>query len=125
MIKGIYKIPAIKYAFFITSSFDEIELDQEKKRNKHFENIFLSKDNICSKEKRSWIFELTSENELIQVLSMCMSGINISSNLSCSQPDCLELLAMNLIKNNNESSNLNNSKFLGLINDEDIIEVFI
>lgn len=118
MIKAIYKLPAIKHVFFITSSLDQIleylVVKEVEKRNRQL----FSKDRICSQE--SWKFELITDKELLNVISM-HGGDFEYDYLSCHKSSCLELLTINILKSN-ESSNF---KFLGSIKDEDIIEVFL
>ena len=129
MIKGIYKVPAIKHAFFIISSPDkiseEIGLEEVEKRNKHLEHILLSKNYICPTEIESWTFEVLFEKNFLRVLSTCMSRVGISSKISSHNPACLELLAINLVKTNKEPSDLKTPRMLGVADDEDVIEVFI
>lgn len=106
--------------------FDEtsIGLEEIEKRSKRLENILRSKYYRCSKEIESWTFEIVFESDFLQVLSKCIPKVKISSNPSCHNP-CLELLAMNLVKTNESSSEINSQKLLGIVDDEDIIEVFI
>lgn len=123
MIKAIYKLPAIKHVFFITSSLDQVlenylGVKEVEKRNRQIEHILFSKDWICSQE--SWKFELITDKELLKAVSL-HGGDFEYDYLSCHKSSCLELLTINILKSN-ESSNF---KVLGSIKDEDIIEVFL
>lgn len=132
MIKGIYKLPAIKHAFFIMSSLEDFggnsaESPDSKKRMEYFEHILQLRDHICPKEIPLWTLEVVSESEFLKVLEQRMPKGKVSSNLSSHNPECLELLAINLIKTPEQSSDLalKTPTVLGVIPDEDIIEVFI
>lgn len=132
MIKGIYKLPAIKHAFFIVSSLEEFEVSlieslDNKKRMEYFEHILRSKDHICPKEIPLWTLKVVSESEFLKVLEQHMPKGKVSSNLSSHNPECLELLAINLIKTPEKSSDLppSTSKVLSVMAEDDIIEVFI
>lgn len=103
------------------------ESPDSKKRMEYFEHILQLRDHICPKEIPLWTLEVVSESEFLKVLEQRMPKGKVSSNLSSHNPECLELLAINLIKTPEQSSDLalKTPTVLGVIPDEDIIEVFI
>lgn len=128
-IKGIYTLPALKYVFFVISSFDECcdffkEEEQIDKRRKYLERIIRLKncDNVTINKK--WTLQVISESDLLSVIKHKQGGV--SSIQSSHFPDHLELLAMNLLKPSKSSdSPFYTPKVLSRVPDEDIIEVFI
>ena len=98
-----------------------------KRRREYFEHILRSRDHICPKEVPLWTLEIVSERDFLSVLEQRMPKGKVSSNLSCHNPECLELLAINLVKTPEQSSDptYESPKQLGVVPDEDIIEVFI
>jgi hypothetical protein len=127
MIKGIYKIPEIKHAFFIVSSQNESGetqslLPQNKKRKEYFEHILKWKGRIDPKEAQSWKLRIVSETEFLEALEQSMSTNQVLPSQSSEPSESLELVAINLVKTSDDSAE---RKQLGFIENEDVIEVFI
>ena len=131
MIKGIYKIPAIRHAFFIVDSLSELEGEPLSPSSfaegkEYFEHILESKDHICPKEAQQWKLRVVSSEQFLQVLEKCTPKGLVSPNQSSRNPEYLELLAINLLKTPvSNPDSLHTSKYLGVVPDEDVIEVFI
>lgn len=123
-IIGIYKIPAIKHAFFIVSSLKEFSgnsrrLPENKRRMEYFEHILR-----C---KHQWTLKLMSESDFLTVLKQHKPKGIVSPNQSSCSPASLELLTINLAKTPENCLDwaYTSKKILSVIPDEDIIEVFI
>lgn len=132
MIVGIYKIPKIKHALIIVAPSDEFssnlqQLQKNKKRMECFEQILRSKDHRIPKEAQQWTLEVVSKIDFLKVLKLNKPKGKVSSNLSFHNPECLELLAINLVKTPEKTSDwtLDTPTALSSIPEEDIIEVFI
>lgn len=125
-VKAIYKIPALKHAFFIVSSLDEFsekseETQKSKIRMEYFEHILHSKDCTLPIEIQQWTLKVMSHTDFVSAIKRRNPiGQVLSNQTSCEDPE-LELLAINLTKN---SSGLE-TKELSFTEDADIIEVFI
>lgn len=88
----------------------------------YFGHILQSINHIFPKEIPQWTLELISENDFQKVLEQCKPTEKVSSNQS-SNPEFLDLLAINAVKTNDPS--LDTLTYLSTVPDEDIIEVFI
>ena len=120
IIKGIYTLPNIKHTFFIVSDLNNLDNSKEnKKRIECLAQVLQSKDKLTHDETKRWTLKAVSENDLLNVIESRMPIGIVSPNLSSHNPSCLELLTINLIKTDHES------KELGNIPEEDIIEIFI
>lgn len=131
-IKAIYTVPSLKHAFFIMSSFEgsynKYELLKEsKKRMEYFEHILLMKGNIRPKDIPQWTLKVMNEGEFLLALAQQDPTGTISTSLSFENHKTLEQLVINTTKNlpNSSELTLKTPKFLSVIPDEDIIEVFI
>lgn len=131
-IKGIYKIPAARHAFFIVPSLDSFGEDigssqESKKRMEYFEHILQLKDHMPPKVIPRWKLKLMSEDDFLSALKQQIPTRQVSSNPSSHNPEDLELLAINLVETpeNPLDWTFNTPKVLCAVPDEDIIEVFI
>jgi hypothetical protein len=131
-VKGIYKIPSHKLAFLIVSVFpdfsDSSRLSQEsKKRKEYIGRILRSKDRKPPTETQQWKLKVVSEHDFLQAIALHRPKGRVSSNQSFDSPEALELLTINLLKTpgNPLDWTCKTSKGIGIIPDEDIIEVFI
>lgn len=131
-IKAIYKLPAIKYVFFIASSESGLskeskESPENRKRMEHFEHILQSKENIDPKECPRWKTKLICEKDFLLALKHKMPIEKVSPSQSFDNPESLELLAINPVKTPRNALvwPFNTPKVLSVVPDEDIIEVFI
>lgn len=131
MIRGVYKIPQIRHAFFIVDSLEEYEESPTKSLSiaegeEYFEHIVRSKDHICTKEAQQWKLRVVSSEQFLRVLEKCTAKeVGFPNQSSCS-PESLELLAINLLKTPaSNPDSFHTSKYLGAVPDEDVIEVFI
>ena len=132
MIRGIYKLPAIKHTFLIWGSPDEDQTDrtmwiENRKRREYFEHILVSKDRMLPKEVLLWRLKVVSEDDFLSVIRQHTPTDQVSSSQSSQNPEMLELLAINLLRNpvHLPSEPCETTKFLCAVPDEDIIEVFI
>ncbi len=132
ILRGIYKIPSVRHAFFIVSSLQEFSehslVSQEnKKRREYFAHTLLSRDRKHPKVAPQWKLKVMSENDFLSVLRRQKPIRQVSSNRSSDYPEELELLAINLLRNseNDLDWTSNTPKVLSVVPGEDIIEVFI
>ena len=132
MIRGIYKLPAIKHTFLIFESSDhEIknakELIENRRKKECFAHIFQTKDHMPPKEILLWRLKSVSEDDFLSVIRQYVPREIISSSQSSNNPEMLELLAINILKTTSylSTETCETPKFLCNIPDEDIIEVFI
>jgi hypothetical protein len=131
MIRGIYKIPQIRHAFFIVDSLSGIEESPATSLSleegaEYFEHILQLKDHICPKEAQQWKLRVVSSEQFLRVLEKCTPKELGFPNQSSCNPEYLELLAINLVKTPlSTPESLYSSKKLGVLPDEDVIEVFI
>lgn len=132
MLRGIYKLPAIKHTFLIVSSPEEelepeMMLRENRRRREYFEHILVSKDRMLPKEVLLWRLKVVSEDDFLSVIRQQDPREKVSSSQSLNNPEMLELLAINLLKtpSNLPSGTQSTTKFLCDIPKEDIIEVFI
>lgn len=92
----------------------------------YFEHILRSKDHTPPTVTRQWTLKVVSERDFLRVLEQRMPTAKESPSQSSYNPECLELIAINLLKTpENPSRSLNTPTVLSKIPDEDIIEVFI
>jgi hypothetical protein len=131
-VKGIYKIPSIKTVFLIISVFpafsDSSQLSQEsKKRTEYIERILRSKDRKIPKETQQWKLKVVTEHDFLQAITRCMPKGLVSSNQSFDNHITLEQLTINLLKTSESllDCTCTTPKYIGVISQEDIIEVFI
>lgn len=132
MIRGIYKLPAIKHTFLIVSSPADDQTNEEtwqenKRRMEYFEHILESKDHMLPKEVQLWRLKVVCECDFLSVIEQKRPTEKVSSSQSSKNPEMLELLAINLLKTPSRlpSATQQTTKFLCNVPDEDIIEVFI
>ena len=131
-IKGIYKLPAIKHTFLVMSSGEE-GCDNEtmwienRKKMEYFEHILELKDHMHPKETPLWRLKLVHEDDFLLAIKRYRPKEIVSSSQSLGNPEELELLSVNLLKNlvNPLYETYETPKFLGSIREEDIIQVFI
>lgn len=130
-IRGIYKIPSQRIAFFIVSAFpdflDSSRLSQEsKKRTEQIVRILQSKDRKIPTGVPQWKLKVVSEHDFLRAIELHTPRKKVSSNQSFDSPVPLELLAINLLETPESLLWTSNTpKALGVVPDEDIIEVFI
>lgn len=130
-IKGIYKLPAIKHAFFIVSSLDEFSdnlqsCQESKRRMEYFEHILQSRDHKPPKVTPQWTLKVVSEHDFVSVLKQYSPTGQVLPIHSSDNPEFLELLAINLLKNPDRvDPTLETTKVLSCVSDDDVIEVFI
>jgi len=132
MIRGLYKIPFLKTAFLIVSFFpsfsDSLEPSLEsKKRTGYIGRTLRSKDRKFPKEIQQWTLKVVSEHDFLQAIALHKPKGVISPNQTCDNPIQLELLTINLPKTpeNLLDWTYSTPKGLGLVPEEDVIEVFI
>lgn len=132
MIRGIYKLPAIKHTFLIFASPDEDEENDSRllgnrKRREYFEHILECKHRMLPTETLLWRLKIVSEDDFLSVIRQHTPTDLVSSSQSSSNPEMLELLAINLLRTPVclPSVPCETPKFLCAVPDEDIIEVFI
>jgi hypothetical protein len=132
MIRGIYKLPAIKHTFLIFASPDGDEqidsrLKENRKRREYFEHILECKHHMLPKEVLLWRLKIVSEDDFLSVIRQHKTTDQVLSSQSSNYPEKLELLAINLLKTpvRLPSEPCETPKFLCNVPDEDIIEVFI
>ena len=131
ILTGIYKLPAIKCAFFIVSTLWDVSGKQTSsqehdKRIRQLEHILRSKDHTCPKASQLWKYVVVEQNDFLRVLEQSMPRKQGETNQSCYSPEHLELLAINLLKTpRDRRRTYETPKVLSCIPDEDIIEVFI
>lgn len=131
-VRGIYKIPSLKTAFLIVSVFpdfsDSSQLSQEsKKRTEYIGRTLRSKDRKLPKEIQQWKLKVVSEHDFLQAIARHRPKGLVSPSQSSDNPLALELLTINLLKTPGclVDWTCTTPKGLGVIPDEDIIEVFI
>lgn len=129
-IRGIYKLPAIKHAFFIISSLQDFsgnsQLRESKKRMGYFAKVLKWKDQEHPKVTQKWKLIVIEQQEFLKVLECSLPTRESSSSQSCYNPEDLELLAINLLKTPESLFFPHDTpKVLSFVSDEDIIEVFI
>ena len=131
LLTGIYKLPAIKCAFFIVSTLADVSGKQTSslehdKRIRQIENILRSKDYTFPKASQLWKYIVIEQNDFLWVLEQSIPRKLGETNQSCYNPEHLELLAINLLKTPRDlRRTYETPKVLSCILDEDIIEVFI
>lgn len=132
MIRGIYKLPAIKHTFLILMSPDgENEIGggylENRKRREYFEHILESKDRMLPTEVLLWRLKVVSEDDFLSAIRQQTPTDRVSSSQSLDNPEMLELLAINLLRTPERlpCDTCETTKFLCTVPDEDIIEVFI
>lgn len=132
MIRGIYKLPAIRHTFLIWGSPDENQTDEtrlkeNRRRREYFEHILESKDRMLPKEVLLWRLKVVSVDDFLSVIRKYTPIDSISSSQSSENPEMLELLAINLLKKpvHLPFDTCETTKFLCTVPHEDIIEVFI
>jgi len=131
-IIGVYKIPAVKHAFLIVSSIpldlDTLEeLSENTNRMEYFDHILRLKDQVGRKNIPRWTLKVLTPDEFLEVLERHKPLESRSTNQSSHNPESLELLAVNLLKDldDDRPNACETPKVLCCVPDEDIIEVFI
>ncbi len=125
-IKAIYKIPALRHAFLIVSSLDEFcdnspSSQENRTRTEYLERILRSKNCMQPKAIQQWTLKVMSQSDFVSALKRNKSTAGVLTNQTSYNDPELELLAINLNKNDPN----NETKELSFIEDSDVIEVFI
>lgn len=130
MITGRYTIPSIKHTFLIFDSLDEDQTDEVKsirstKRREYFEHILESKDHISPTKVVLWRLKLLYEQDFLDVIRSHTSKKQVSTKQSFEDPQKLELMSINILKQDVSSEKCETAKILCSVPQEDVIEVFI
>lgn len=130
-IKGRYTIPSLGYLLLIVSSLpeflDSLSLSPNILRKECFERILRLKDRIHPKAALQWKVKVMFEHDFLKVLKQYIPRGQVLANRTSHNPDTLDLLAINLVKNETPclEASLVTPKVLETVQDQDIIEVFI
>lgn len=131
-LRGIYKVPSQRLAFLIVSVFPGFltrctESQASKKRTEYIGRTLRSKDRSNPKASQQWKLKVVSENDFLTAITQYKPKNLESSSQSFDNPLALEMLTINLLRTPGDIVDwtFKTSKRLGVIPDEDIIEVFI
>lgn len=115
-LKGIYNLPQIKQTFLVidSSHMSEKSLCLFEEISEHLLDILKTKNPMENSE--NWKYDLVTTGEFLCALS------RIYPDQSFCYPDSMEILAINISKTPNSFSD---NKILGLLKEEDVIEVFV
>jgi hypothetical protein len=131
-LRGIYKIPSQRLAFLIVSVFPDFltrcrESQASRKRMEYIGRTLRSKDHSKPKVAQQWKLKVVSENDFMTAITHYKPKGTESSSQSFHNPLALEMLTINLLKTPGDLVDwtFKTPKSIGVIPDEDIIEVFI
>jgi hypothetical protein len=126
-IKGIYKIPNLKLAYFIFPSPEHRKLKsrENKKTTEYFERILRSKDRVMPRANLLWKIKRVYECDFLETIERLSPTESRCTNLPSHTLKDMGLLSMNLVKNSESDPTYFTPKSLDIVGIEDIIEVFI
>jgi hypothetical protein len=131
-IRAIYKIPEVKCVFIIVDALDLLydylkESQESKKRKEYSEHIVQYKHHKDPKDTQQWKLKIMPVDDFLSAIELNNSREQVLPNQSSQNPEKLELLCINLIKNLPDPSDwkFKTPKVLCDIPYEDILEIFI
>lgn len=131
-IKAIHKIPESKIAVIVLSHLIEfskkLQPSKKSKRDRvYFERILHYIDDTLPTVTPQWTLRIVQENDFLEELVLSSSK-SLDLNMdTCLNPYSLELLSINISKtcDNTFCDKHDSCKNLGMIDQKDIIEVFV
>lgn len=131
-IIATYRLPSVRHVFLIVSPpcdlLDSLSLSEEIRLGReYFERIHRSKDRKRPKVNLRWTIKIVCIHDFLEAIKQHIPKGIVLPSQSSHNPEELELLTINLLKNHQSvlDRTFDTPKVLSAIPDEDIIEVFI